>query len=349
MFKFAHPEYLYALWAIPVLAALFHLYRRRKARALAAFAEKPLHEALFGEKSFVRETINFGVTLLAIAMLILAAANPQTGSKLEEVKQVGIDVYICLDVSRSMRAEDLKPSRLASAKNEIRMMTQRLRGDRIGLIVFAGEAFVQFPLTTDYSAAALFLSAVSTNSIGRQGTAIASAIELATKSFDEKSETKRVIVVISDGEDHEGAIDRALEKAKEKDVVVYAIGVGSESGAPIPVGNNRGAPQYKKNRQGEIVVSRLNDETLKRVAEETGGKYYAALGGTNELSEIYDDLASIEKTEYGSRKISEYDDKFFYFLAAGLLLLVVEFFLTDKRSTIVRRLLGIETKTAQDL
>lgn len=333
MIKFAHPEYLNALWAIPVLILIYILYIRTKFKLLALFAQKQLHNVLFGNKSFTKETVKFSIYVIAYMLLVVALANPQTGSKLEEVKQVGIDVYICLDVSLSMQAEDLKPNRLTSAKYEISQLIKRLRGDRIGLIVFAGEAFIQFPLTTDYSAANLFLSAVDVGSVPRQGTAIASAIELATKSFDMESGTKRVIIVITDGEDHEGNVTGALDEAVKNDIRIFTIGMGSPQGAPIPVYDNRGRRMgFKKDKDGTTVLSKLNADMLKEIAVDGDGSFYQAAGYQNELDMIFNDLARIEKSEYGSRKITDYEDKYYYFLIPALLLLVLEFFISEKKT-----------------
>lgn len=286
------------------------------------------------------ESIRFGFVVIGIALLILALARPQIGNRVEEVKQIGIDVYILLDVSASMQAEDIKPSRLEKAKNEIAMLIKKLQGDRIGLIIFAGDAYVQFPLTTDYSAANLFLSTVDVNSIPQQGTAIASAISLASKSFDAKSATKKVMVIITDGEDHEGDIDSAVKDATDKDIMIYTIGMGSPSGAPIPVfdGNNNQVG-FKQDENGNTVLTKLDETTLQQIASKGGGKYYLSSSYQNELDMIYKDLSSLEKTEYGSKRITDYDDKYFYFLIPALLFLVIELFLTDRKSKFLMQIL----------
>ena len=207
MFKFANPEYLIALWLIPVLIVLYILFNRNRKRLLEKFADKQLHKSIMYSFSGNKSKIKFGMILTAFTLLILAFANPQVGTKMQEVKQTGIDVYILLDVSRSMQAEDIKPNRLEKAKYQISNLIQKLRGDRIGLIIFSGEAYIQFPLTTDYSAANLFLSAVDFNSVPQPGTAIASAIKMAVQSFDTAT-TDKAVIVITDGEDHEGDIRR---------------------------------------------------------------------------------------------------------------------------------------------
>ena len=259
---------------------------------------------------------------------------------LEEVKQIGIDVFILLDVSASMKAEDLKPNRLEKAKNEIAMLIRKLQGDRIGLIIFAGDAYVQFPLTTDYSAANLFLSTVDVNSIPQQGTAIASAINLAAKSFDTKAATKKVMVIITDGEDHEGDIDSAVKDAANKEILVYTIGMGSPSGAPIPVyDSNNHQVGFKQDSNGSTVLTKLDEATLQQIASKGGGKYYLSSSYQNELDLIYKDLSSLEKSEYGSKRITDYDDKYFYFLIPAFLILIVELFLTERKSKFLMQIL----------
>lgn len=253
MFKFAHPEYLIALYGIPLLVILFWLYRKNRRKLLEKFSDKKLHNVLFPSFSGWKNTFKFALIILSLICLIVAAANPQIGTKMEEVKQTGIDVFILLDVSLSMQAEDIKPNRLERAKFQISNLINRLRGDRIGLIIFSGEAYVQFPLTTDYSAANLFLSAVDFNSVPQPGTAIASAVSLALKSFNTKDPTEKVIIIITDGEDHEGDIYSVVNEAKSAGVKIFTIGLGSVGGAPIPVYNAKGEQTgFKKDKEGNV-------------------------------------------------------------------------------------------------
>src|SRR3990172_12028824 len=224
MFRFAHPEYLYALYFMPLLIVLYWFINRKRKKVLENFAEKKMHSVLFPLHSSLKGVLKFGILLAAILLLIVSAANPQIGTRIQEVKQAGIDVYICLDVSLSMQAQDIKPSRLEKAKYEISNLINKLHGDRIGLIIFAGQAYVQFPLTTDYSAANLFLSAVDVNSVPTQGTAIASAITLALNSFDKSVSTQKVIIIITDGEDHEGDINKTVSDAVAMEVKIFTIG-----------------------------------------------------------------------------------------------------------------------------
>lgn len=347
MFKFANPEYLMALWIIPVLIVLFILFNRNRKRLLERFADKSLHKSIIYSFSGVKSKIKFTLILIALSLLIIAYANPQVGTKMQEVKQTGIDVYILLDVSRSMQAEDIKPNRLEKAKYQISNLIQKLRGDRIGLIIFSGEAYIQFPLTTDYSAANLFLSAVDFNSVPQPGTAIASAINMAVQSFDSAA-TDKAIIIITDGEDHEGDIDKAVENATDKDIKIYTIGLGSPEGVPIPVYDNRGNEVgYKQDNTGQTILTKLNESILIKIANDGNGKYYRGNNYEDYLDKIYSDLSKLEQAEYGVKKVTDYEDRFYYFLVPAILLLLFEIFITDKRSPFFIRLnrkLGIESE-----
>ncbi|MDQ7817173.1 MAG: VWA domain-containing protein [Melioribacteraceae bacterium] len=333
MIRFANIEFLYALAIIPLLIAFFWFTQIKQNKLLEKFAVKKLHNRLFPLRSRFKSPFKFGLYSFTLVLLLITLANPQIGTKIEEVKQIGIDVYILLDVSKSMLAEDIKPSRLEKAKYEISRLIQRLKGDRIGLIVFAGEAYIQIPLTTDYSAANLFLSAVDVNSVPQPGTAIGPALNLALKSFPYDDGTKKAIVLITDGEDHEGDIDSAVKEANSKDVVIYAIGLGSPAGVPIPVYNQSGVQSgYRKDNQGNIVLTKLDEATLQSIVSKGNGKYYRGTNTEDELETIYKDLAQIEQTEYGSKKITEYEDRFYYFLLPAILLLIAEFFVSSNKS-----------------
>lgn len=264
---------------------------------------------------------------------------------MQEVKQTGIDVFILLDVSNSMMAEDIKPNRLEKAKYQISNLINKLRGDRIGLIIFAGQAYVQIPLTTDYSAANLFLSAVDVNSVPSQGTAIASAINLATASFDTLS-TQKVIIAITDGEDHEGDVEKAVENAVDRDIKIYTIGLGSQDGVPIPVYNNRNQlVGFKKDGNGNTVLTRLDEAILKKIANDGKGKYYRGNNYEDYLDKIYTELSELEQTEFGVKKVTDYEDRFYYFIIPALILLLLELFVSDKKSPLYARInkkLGLE-------
>ena len=345
MFRFANPEYLNLLYLLPVLVALFWYLGRNRKKLLQNFADKELHKTLFPTDSNLKRWTKFALILLALTCLVFAAANPQVGTKMQEVKQTGIDVFILLDVSNSMMAEDIKPNRLEKAKYQISNLINKLRGDRIGLIIFAGQAYIQIPLTTDYSAANLFLSAVDVNSVPSQGTAIASAINLATASFDTLS-TQKVIIAITDGEDHEGDVQKAVENAIEREIKIYAIGLGSQAGVPIPVYNNRSQlVGFKKDRDGNTVLTKLDEEVLKRIAIDGNGNYFRGTNYEDHLDKIYTELSELEQTEFGVKKVTDYEDRFYFFLIPALMLLVLEFFISEKKSPLYARInkkLGLE-------
>ena len=345
MFKFANPEYLNLLYLLPVLVALFWFIGRNRKKLLQNFADKELHKTLFPTDSNLKRWTKFGLVLLALTCLVFAAANPQVGTKMQEVKQTGIDVFILLDVSNSMMAEDIKPNRLEKAKYQISNLINKLRGDRIGLIIFAGQAYVQIPLTTDYAAANLFLSAVDVNSVPSQGTAIASAINLATASFDTLS-TQKVIIAITDGEDHEGDLEKAVENAVSRDIKIYTIGLGSQGGVPIPVYNNRNQlVGFKKDRDGNTVLTKLDEEVLKKIAIDGNGKYFRGTNYEDHLDKIYTELSELEQTEFGVKKVTDYEDRFYYLLIPAIILLILEFFISEKKSPLYARInkkLGLE-------
>lgn len=329
--RFARPEFLYLLYALPLLIgfAVYMIYRQKK--LISRFAGAEIFSNLLSNKSRLKENLKLAIVLLVFPFIILGIANPQIGTKIEEVKQKGIEIYILLDISQSMLAEDLLPNRLDKAKSEINALLQKLKGDRIGLIIFAGDAYIQFPLTTDYSAAGLFLSAVDVNSIPKPGTAVASAINLALESFDYESPSRKVIITITDGEDHEGDLESALSEAKDKSVNIYTIGMGSPDGAPIPVydgGRNRIG--FKQDGSGNPVITRLDEQTLQKIAAETGGEYYLSSPGRNNLDEIHSDLEKIEKSEYGAKMITNYDDKYYWMLLPALFLLILELLITER-------------------
>jgi len=272
------------------------------------------------------------IVILSIIVLVFALADPQIGTKLEEVKRSGVDIFVALDVSKSMLAEDVVPNRLEKAKHEISTFIERLQGDRIGLICFSGIAFVQCPLTLDYSAAKLFLSDIDTDIIPQPGTAIESAIELAQQSFVHRELKHKVLILITDGEDHEGDPVEIAKEARKEGIVVYTIGIGSQQGAPIPefdrYGNRVG---YKKDRDGQVVTSRLDVITLEKIAFETGGKYYISSTGESELNKIYQEISEMEEKELSSRQFTQFEDRFQIFLFITFILLIIETLLSERR------------------
>ena len=328
--RFEHPDYLYGLILIPLLIIIYILVRLRQDKTFKRFAEVGMRDYLIPKHSTRRGVFKFIVFLLMIACVILGLANLQSGSKMEEVKREGIDLYIAVDVSNSMNAQDIVPSRLDRSKQAINKLISDLRGDRLGVIVFADKAFVQLPITTDYSAAKMFLASVNTSSVASQGTAIGEAINLAVKSFP-NDERSKAIVIISDGEDHEN--NAAIEAAKEavkQGIRIYTIGMGLPDGAPIPEYNQYGRMLgYKKDRGGNTIVTRLDEDMLRRIAETGNGMYVRANNSNVGLEKIYDDISKMDKTEIDTQVFTDYEDQFQWFVGPGILLLLVWIFMSS--------------------
>jgi Ca-activated chloride channel family protein len=337
MFRFEHPEYLYLLLIIPVLAFMQLVFQHQRKKKLKKFGNIELISHLMPDVSFVRPAVKFYLLLLALTTLIITLASPQFGTKLETVKRKGIELIIALDVSNSMNATDVEPSRLARAKLAIERLTGRLVNDRIGLIVFAGEAYVQLPITTDYSSAKLFLSNIETNIVPTQGTAIGSAIRLATNSFSQQKDINRAIIVITDGENHEDDAITAANEAKEKGIRVYTVGMGSAEGAPIPVSPNNQS-SFMKDNDGNVVITKMNAALLKEIAEVADGEYIPANNIRAGINDLIDELGELEKSEIESKVYTEYDSKFQYPLALVILILLIEFIILDRKNKLLRKI-----------
>ena len=328
--RFEHPEYLYGLLIIPLLVIIYILFRVAQKRRFERFAQIGMRDQLVPTYSTRRANFKFVVFLLMVASLILALANLQSGSKMEEVKREGIDLYLAIDVSNSMNAEDIVPSRLERSKQAINKLIGDMRGDRIGVIVFADKAFVQLPITTDYSAARMFLSTINTSLVASQGTAIAEAINLAMKSFSDEDHSK-AIIIISDGEDHENdAAVKAAQEAAKKGIRVYTIGMGLPDGAPIPEYNKYGQQTgYRKDKQGNTIITKLNESMLQQIASAGNGIYARASNSNVGLSKIYDDIQKLEKSEIEATVFTDYDDQFQWFVGFAILCLLVEVFVSS--------------------
>lgn len=332
MLKFAEPDFFYALVLIPVFIILFFLMRRWKKRALNRFGENKLVSRLIPDVSPGRIAFKFWLMLFAFGFIVVGLANPQIGSRLEKVERKGIDLVIAIDVSNSMLAQDIKPSRLMRARQAVSRLIDKLKNDRIGIVVFAGNAYTQLPITTDYSAAKLFLSTINTEIVPSQGTAIAEAIELSADAFEENDHEK-AIIIITDGEDHEGDAIEAAKAAAQKGIRIYTVGMGLPEGGPIPVYDKRGNQQgFKKNRNNDIVITKLNENMLKQIASAGNGEYVRANNTQAGLEIIFDEINKLEKTEFESRVFSDYEDRFQYLIALALVLLLIEFFILERRS-----------------
>jgi Ca-activated chloride channel family protein len=332
MIRFAHPEYIYLLGILPALVVVYLFSARARRKALQRFGEIHILERLAESASKRKKLLKLAILLFALAFIIVALANPQIGTRMQEVKQEGVDIFVTLDVSLSMKAEDIKPNRLEKAKLEIRNLIDRLGGDRLGLIVFAGEAYTQFPLTTDYSAANLFLDVVDVDVVPVPGTAIGSAIKRAMESFNFKETTTKVIVIVTDGENTEGDAFEAANDAAKQGVLLYTIGMGSPSGSPIPIYNASGQQvDFKRDRDGNIVVTKLDEVSLEKIAAVGNGKYFRGTNAQDELNEIYKTISTLQKREFGVKQFTDYEDRFQFFLGAGIVLLLVELLISEKK------------------
>ncbi len=326
MLLFADYRYLYLLLLCPVFLLGYGLLRHLRSRRVKAFGDEELVKALMPSWSRSKGWVRMVLFTLAFALFAIGLARPRTGAKLAERTTRGAEIIVALDVSNSMLAEDYSPNRLERAKLSISRLTDRLQDDRIGLVIFAGTSFVQLPVTTDYVSAKMFLGSIDTGSIPVQGTAIGDAIRLSIKSFSAQSEKSRVIVVISDGENHEDDAVAAARQAAELGIKVYTIGVGSAEGQPIPMDGG-----LLKDKDGNIVVTRLDEETLRQVAKAGGGAYIHAGGEEFGLNPIIQDIRRMEDEEFGSVVFEEYDEQYMYFLGAALLLLVIEMLIGERK------------------
>ena len=319
MLMFAEYKYLYLLILIPIILVGYGILKYLRGKRVKALGDEALVRELMPSASRAKGWVRISFFCLGLMFLIIGLARPQTGARLAERKTKGAEILVALDVSNSMLAQDYSPNRLERAKLAIARLTDKLQEDRIGLVIFAGTSFVQLPVTTDYISAKMFLGSIDTGSIPVQGTAIGDAIRLCTKSFSAQSEKSRVIVVISDGEDHEADAVESAKQAAELGIKVYTIGVGSAEGQPIPMDGG-----LLKDRNGEIVVTRLNEQMLRDIARAGGGAYIHAGNEEFGLNPIIDDIRRMEDEEFGSMVFEEYDDEFMYFLGAALLCFVIE-------------------------
>ena len=330
--QFARPEYLNLLWVLPALALFFFWSFRTRRKRLEKIVSPALASRLTEEFSRGKAVLRSLFLIGFFAFGILAAAHPQWGTRLEMVHRHGVDLIAALDTSYSMNTEDIAPNRLEKAKGEIRRLIQRSEGDRIGMVTFSGAAVVQCPLTLDHGAADLFLDISGTGMIPEPGTSLASAIETATSAFVEKERKYKALVLFTDGEDLEGQVDNAVRKAKEAGVIIYAIGVGTPQGKPIPIRDAKGdVVEYRKDSDGKVVVSSLDERSLAEIAAQTGGRYFRATTSENEIDELYKDISGLEKKEMESKLFQNFEDQFQYPLGLAIFFLILESWTGERR------------------
>jgi Ca-activated chloride channel family protein len=335
MFRFENPIYLYLLVLIPILALIRFVSYRNQRKRLRQFGDPELLKQLMPDVSRFRPLVKFWVLLGALALLIVMLARPQLGTKISNEKRVGIETIIAMDISNSMLAEDVVPSRLDRSKMMVENLVDHFTNDKIGLIVFAGDAFVQLPITSDYVSAKMFLSSISPSMMASQGTDIARAIEMATHSFTQEEGIGKAIIVITDGEDHEGGALEAAKAAKDEGMRVYVLGVGSVNGAPIPVS---GTGDYMKDNTGNTVMSALNEDMCKQVAQAGGGAYIHVENNSAAQQQLDNELDKLAKKETTTAVYSEFDEQFQAVGILVLLLLIVEICILDRRNPLIKRL-----------
>ena len=331
MFRFAHPEYFYLLFTLPVLAGSYIYAVITRKKAIKKYGNPLLISQLMPEVSTKRQHLKFWTLLAALSVLIFVIAGPQFGSKLETVKRQGVEIMICLDVSNSMMSGDVQPNRLERAKQMLSRMVDTFSDDKVGLIVFAGEAFTQLPITADYISAKMFLSSISPSMVPTQGTAIGAAINLAMRSFTPNETSSKTILIITDGENHEDDAVKAAMSAAEKGIKINVVGIGTPQGAPIPIG---GANNFLKDREGNVVVTRLNEQMCQEIAAAGKGIYVRADNTNTALRTLQNEIDQMDKAELDSKIYSEFDEQFHVLAWIVLALLLIEFVIMERKSRI---------------
>lgn len=334
MFRFANPEFLYLLFILPVLLAVYVYAYLQKRKAIKRLGNPEILSQLMPEVSPKRQFLKFWFVFGAVAAIIFVIAGPQFGSKLETVKRQGVEIMVCLDVSNSMLAEDVSPNRLEKSKQMLSKLTDGFTDDKMGLIVFAGDAFTQLPITSDYISAKMFLTSINPSMVSAQGTSIGAAINLAARSFTPNETSDKTIVLITDGENHEDDAIGAATAAAEKGIHVNIVGIGLPKGAPIPL---QGTNNYMKDKDGNVVITMLNEQMCQEIAAAGKGMYVRADNTNSALKALQKEIDKMKKTELDSKVYSEYDEQFQLVAWVALFLLIVELLIFDRKNRIFRK------------
>ena len=331
-------KYLYLLFILPILVLIFlyNLYWKRKKQRL--FGDLELIKKLSPEKSVFKPVLKLIVFLLALTCIIIALVNPKIGTKSETIKREGIDIVFAVDVPKSMLCEDISPSRLEKSKQIVSQIISQLGSDRIGIIAYAGSAFPVLPITTDYSVAKMFLQSMNPSIVSSQGTSLDDAIKLSTTYFDKKDKTKKLLIMISDGEDHSEGAESAAEEANNAGIKIITIGIGTEKGGPIPLKVNGVVSSFQRDNNNEVVVTKLNPESLKSIAKATKGGYLNGNNTKEVLDYIKNAMDNIEKTEFESEQFTDFNAQFQWFLGFGFFLLIIDIFLMEKKTKWIRKM-----------
>ncbi len=338
LFQLEEHKWFWALIIIPIIIVCYVLLLWWKQQTQKKFADSKLLERLSPSRSMLKSILKVLFWCAIILFLTIALVNPKLGTKLETVKRSGVDIVFAIDVSKSMLAEDIAPNRIEKSKQLVAQIINNLASDRIGIIAYAGKAFPQLPITTDYAAAKMFLQSMNTDMLSSQGTAIDEAIQLARNYYDDEEQTNRVLVIISDGEDHNNIATDVAEAAADEGIKIFTIGVGTTNGGPIPIKRNNIVLNYKKDQNGETVITKLNEETLIEMAEEANGQYING-NTTNEVVETVGDILNkMDKKEFEAKQFADFKDQFQWFLGVAILLLFLDIFLLDRKTAWLRRL-----------
>lgn len=334
MFRFANPDILYLLLILPLLVGLFFYANHRRSQRIQKYGDPVLLKELMPTVSKHRPNLKFWFLFVAIALMIFMLARPQFGSKMETVKRSGVEVVIALDISNSMLAEDVAPSRLEKAKNMISRLVDTFNNDKVGMIVFAGEAFTQLPITSDYISAKMFLESINPSLITTQGTDIGAAIRLAMKSFTPNEGVGRAIVIITDGENHEGGALEAAKEAAEKNMQVFILGIGSPEGSPIPV--ERGSNDFRRDKENNVIVTRLNEQMCQEIAKAGNGLYIRVDNSNSAERMLNNEISKLAKADVESQIFTEFDEQFEGLAWLILILLVVEMLILDRKNPLFK-------------
>jgi Ca-activated chloride channel family protein len=334
MFRFANPEFLYLLLVLPVMILFFIYTGISRKKAIRKYGDPELIRQLMPEASPKRQRLKFALLFVAVTALVFVIARPQFGSKIETVKRQGVEIMVCLDVSNSMMAEDIKPNRLEKAKQMLSRMTDGFSDDKVGLIVFAGDAFTQLPITSDYISAKMFLSSINPSMVSSQGTAIGAAINLAMRSFTPDEKAGKTVLLITDGENHEDDAVKAATSAAEKNVTVNVVGIGLPQGAPIPLS---GTNNFMKDAGGNVVVTQLNEQMCREIAAAGKGIYVRADNTNSALRTLQSEINKMDKSEVDSKVYSEYDEQFQLLAWITLVLLILEFLVMERKNRIFQK------------
>ncbi len=338
MFRLDEKIWFWTLLVIPAIILLFILVQVWRRSVQRKFADSALLKRLSPNQSLFKGILKILILCTAFACLSLALVNPKIGTKLETVRSEGVDIVFAVDVSKSMLAEDIAPNRLEKSKQLVTQIINSLASDRVGIIAYAGKAFPQLPITTDYASAKMFLQNMNTDMLSSQGTAIHEAIELAKTYYDDAEQTNRVLIIISDGEDHGNEALDIAEEASEEGIRIFTIGVGDVKGGPIPIKRNGIIQNYKKDKQGETVITKLNEETLNNIAKESNGLYINGSNTNDVVSGIKEMLDKMDKMEFESKQIADFKDQFQWFLGFGIFLLLLDIFLLERKTGWLKRL-----------